>query len=288
MMRNEPLLKYLRRLLRPRRWLRNAALYFLHADGIREKGRVLYYCSVEIARFVGFRPKVAADWMIRLNGMEIHFSPTLLDLLIYREIFVRRVYQRRADFRPEGNAIVFDIGANIGLFTLQASALLSGGKIFAFEPNPDARRLFTRNVEENRLKGVSLSPVALGSKPGRVTLSLGSRSGLARIVGEAEEVPGERIEVEVVTLDGVVKERGLSRIDLMKIDVEGFEYEVLLGGRDAMRITRRIVVEYDHPELREAIRRFLGGFGFDLVLDYTAHAYFVKGGAAPQSGVESA
>ena len=268
--------KYFRRLLRPRRWLRNALLYFWHADGIQNKGKLIAYSMTHLRRRAGLRTPAASEWEIRLKGLEIHFDPNLAELITYREIFVSRVYQRFSDFRPIGSAVVFDIGANIGFYTLQVAGSLSGGTIYAFEPNPDAYSKLVKNVEANRVRNIHLFPYAVGSKPGRVWLERAERTGLGRVAQSTAEKGASQIEVEMVTLDGMVEKHSITRIDLMKIDVEGHEEAVLAGGERALGLTRRIVMEYHGPEILARVRKFLSDRGFKEVLEYRGHVYFVN------------
>ncbi|MBI3597183.1 MAG: FkbM family methyltransferase [Nitrospirae bacterium] len=270
--------KWVRRLLRPRRWLRNAILYFAHADGFRNKGKLIHYSMIHLLRKIGLQIPTASDWTIRLKGLEIHFDPNLAELITYREIFVSRVYQRLPEFRPTGTAVVFDVGANIGFYTLQVAGSLAGGTIYAFEPNPDAYSKLMRNVEANRVGNVDihLLPYAVGSKQGRVWLQRAERTGLGRVEESAAKKGESRVEVEMVTLDGMVEKHSVTRIDLMKIDVEGHEEAVLAGGERALGMTRRIVMEYHGPEILDRVRKFLSDRGFKEVLEYRGHAYFVN------------
>ncbi|HTN43419.1 MAG TPA: FkbM family methyltransferase [Nitrospiria bacterium] len=275
-MSSDRAVKYIRRLLRPRRWVRNALVYFWHADGIRNKAKLVGYSLIHVLRKGGLQTPPASEWTIRLKGLEIHFAPNLGELITYKEIFVSRVYQRLPDFRPTGYAVVFDVGANIGFYTLQAAASLAGGTIYAFEPNPEAYSKLVENVGANRAKNVHLLPYAVGSKQGRVWLRRAERTGLGSVEESPAETGNSRVEVEMVTLDGMVEKHSVTRIDLMKIDVEGHEEAVLAGGERALGMTRRIVMEYHGPEILERVRKFLPDRGFREVLEYRGHVYFVN------------
>jgi FkbM family methyltransferase len=211
---------------------------------------------------VGLRVPSASDWTIRLKGLEIHFDPDLAELITYREIFVTRVYQRLPDFRPIGSAVVFDVGANIGFFTLQIAGSMAGGTIYAFEPNPNAYSKLVKNVQANRVGNIHLFPYAVGSKPGRVWLERAERTGLGRVAESASEMGASQVEVEMITLDDIVEKNSIARIDLMKIDVEGHEEAVLAGGERALGMTRKVVMEFHGPEILDRVRKFLSDRGF--------------------------
>jgi FkbM family methyltransferase len=139
---------------------------------------------------------------------------------------------------------VIDVGANIGLMTMKAATLVgSTGHVIAFEPNPEVFRRLEGNVELNRLTCVSLRRCALGSSPGELTLYDRPEAN----IGSASLVPtdaGQSVgKVEIRRLDDSIGDIAPS---LIKIDVEGFEGEVIAGAMDTLRRFRpAIVMEFD-------------------------------------------
>jgi FkbM family methyltransferase len=135
-----------------------------------------------------------------------------------------------------------DIGANIGLVTMLLSRLVGdAGNVFAFEPNPPSFKALSAAVARNRATNVELQRCALGSQSEERDLSIPTENaGAASLSPAASTNRGSTTRVSVRTLDEFVAERGISRIQFMKIDVEGFESEVLRGGKRAL--------ESIHPE----------------------------------------
>ena len=138
---------------------------------------------------------------------------------------------------------VFDVGAHVGKYT-KLFSLLTGpkGRVFAFEPTPDSFRRLTEQVVERDLKNVTLLQHAVADLDGPVTLhqfpdEYSSWNGLGRPRMKDPKHPGQfvpiagSVEVEAVTLDAFCHERGIERIDYLKIDVEGAEIRALRGGR---------------------------------------------------------
>ena len=131
-------------------------------------------------------------------------------------------------------ATVFECGAHHGRdCTLLAKIVGPEGRIISFEPHPDNIRVLRRNVELNRLQNVIAVNAAVGSKPG--SLSIKSRSN-------AKVSHSGGIEVPVVTLDEWAEANGIWP-DLIKIDVEGYEFEVLRGARKVLERTPTVFVE---------------------------------------------
>ncbi|MCG6657525.1 FkbM family methyltransferase [Halomonas campisalis] len=157
-------------------------------------------------------------------------------LLVYwrpgRQRALRRLY---ADFIDPGD-LVFDIGAHLGDRTAAFAGL--GARVVALEPQPALYRWLTRLV--GRHATVTLLPVAAGAHPGEAELAISRATptvstlahGWRQAIGERN--PGfrqvrweERLRVPVTTLDALIAEHGVPRF--CKIDVEGFEAEVLAG-----------------------------------------------------------
>jgi FkbM family methyltransferase len=130
-----------------------------------------------------------------------------------------------------------DVGSNAGLFAISAAATCTDLTIYAFEPCSSTYRLLLDNIELNKVPNVIAVNSALGRERGETLLQLnaGGRDGLntigkpthsdCRIIG-SELVP-------VQSLDDYVRENAVSRVDVMKVDVEGAE---LLGFEGATRL----------------------------------------------------
>jgi FkbM family methyltransferase len=145
--------------------------------------------------------------------------------------------------------VVIDVGANVGeVALLLAHRVGASGRVLAFEPHPAIHERARRNLELNRLGQLELVRRGLGAEPGHATLAIpvSSNRGGTRI-----SAAGEGLEIEITTIDRFVAERALPRVDLIKIDVEGFEHHVLRGGRATLeRHHPRLFVEVDDDNLR--------------------------------------
>jgi len=125
------------------------------------------------------------------------------------------------------NDVFVDVGANIGLYTmLGASVVKSGGRVLAFEPNPLAVQRLVENIKLNGITNVGIRHAAVGVGPGsvRITTGLDTRNHVVR-----DYKVGASVEVPLVSLDQETS--AFHRVNLVKMDVEGFESEVLKGAR---------------------------------------------------------
>lgn len=121
--------------------------------------------------------------------------------------------------------VIGDVGANIGLYTVAlAKRVGPGGHVYAFEPDPQTVDILRRHIDINGIGGTaSVLPCVVGDREGMVDFTAGRES--ESHVGSA--VPGRAAQVPSVTLDSVFAH---ARVDILKIDVEGFEEHVLRGG----------------------------------------------------------
>ena len=140
------------------------------------------------------------------------------------EVFGQREYDFSVIDWTRARAVV-DLGAHIGAFVLWVAAL-GPARVFALEPNPEAGRLLAENLERAGLGGrVSWRPQAVAAQAGPRLLQVPPFSPSASLLA----VPGAGavgVEVEAVTLPQALAESGFDRVDVLKVDVEGAEYEV--------------------------------------------------------------
>jgi FkbM family methyltransferase len=141
--------------------------------------------------------------------------------------------------------VFFDVGANAGFFSLVASTKCE--QVYAFEPLPSNLGRIKCNIEINGLKNVSVIEGAVGDCEGSATLYVpqGDNSGLASLNQMAD---AQKIEVRVLTLDAFVRDKGLVRADVMKIDIEGAETMAFEGARELLSLADAPDVIFEaHP-----------------------------------------
>lgn len=125
--------------------------------------------------------------------------------------------------------IFVDVGANIGLFTLKMAP--RAARVVAVEPGREAGDLLEENISLNRFQNVTLVRKGLADGPGKAALfhnPVGDDPQAFSLVNDGAATEAE--EVEITTLDQLVADLGLPRVDSIKIDVEGAEQRVLAGG----------------------------------------------------------
>lgn len=196
--------------------------------------------------------------------------------LIYLNIHESAAMVQRAmgAYEPAKHALIrrhmrsgmtfIDVGANKGDFTLLAARLAGDpGIVISIEPEPENRSMLERSIELNHYTNIRVLPIALSDREGNATLQIGPTSGSHTL--SADYSGSRSVTVPARTLDSVVAEQGLKRVDMVKIDVQEFEIEVLSGAERTLRDNPQLIMLLDlpsRPEKRRAITQFLAPFGF--------------------------
>lgn len=189
-------------------------------------------CLVRDGSLFRTRLGLPLGWHIGFFGS---YEPELRDIM-------------RAVLPAGGTAI--DIGANAGWHTLlMAQRVGARGQVLAVEPNPSVREHLRRNIAVNRLEQIEIVGAALAEAKGTLNFFAPDAddpaSASGHVVADAVASP-DAVRVEANTLDILAAERKLDRLDLVKIDAEGFEWPILQGAQMSIaRFRPYIIFEFD-------------------------------------------
>ncbi|MCC7361291.1 MAG: FkbM family methyltransferase [Anaerolineales bacterium] len=254
------------------------------------------------------------------NGLEIMGVNPQEVAHFYEDIFVNQVYVSHGIALPP-DVVVFDVGANIGLFSLYVHTQALGARVFSFEPAPPLFRLLQANLARHGVAGAAYN-CALSHAAGTAEFTFYPKSTgmsslyadladeqavlttvlqnqlrrgeqeLAMLLDHAGDYLAERFRAETFTcplrpLSDVIAETGVERIDLLKVDVQKAELDVLLGLADAdWPKVRQVVVEVHDTDGRLAhLSRMLTERGFQVTTDqealYAGSAIYLLYGTRP-------
>lgn len=150
--------------------------------------------------------------------------------------------ERLRDYLPKGGVVV-DVGANLGFTALLfAKQVGPGGRIFAFEPSPAVYAKLLQVMEKNQLSNVQCFNLGCGRARSRETLLVPASSGNATIRRNDVQLaePSRELTIEIDALDHVILPL-TPKIDLLKIDTEGFEDQVLAGAEELVTRDRPVI-----------------------------------------------
>ena len=127
-----------------------------------------------------------------------------------------------------------DVGANLGYYTaLAARAVGPNGRVLAVEPDPDSFGYLEQTIAANAVGNVEAFPVAASDTPAMLPLYISTDNrGDNRLYASDEERP--QVEVEARPLDALLRESKIETVDLIKIDVQGYEPKVIAGLRETI------------------------------------------------------
>lgn len=168
--------------------------------------------------------------------------------------------------------IVFDVGTNIGSVANWFASRTQ--HVHCFEPHPDNLRMTSEQIEIRKTKNITLSQIALGSQPGTLQLNVKSFHGHHSLIDTKITPTIEKIDVKVDTVDRYCMTMNIEQIDFLKVDVEGFEEEVLKGAKGMLSNGKIKLVLFEH---RKLILSSVGKLGKDIFTPLLENGYTVFG-----------
>jgi FkbM family methyltransferase len=184
------------------------------------------------------------------------------------EIFLREEYGK-----VDGGAVILDIGANIGAFSIYAAMSARDVTVYAYEPMTEFYRLMQENVRINRLEhAVKCFNLAVGADTRVRELAVESNTFLFPTLLHADDGTVTRtVSVPCTSLADILESNELERVGLLKMDCEGAEYEILYNTPDRyLERIREIRMEYHNLQTErcngEALGTFLRSRGYEVTV----------------------
>ena len=156
--------------------------------------------------------------------------------------------------------VVYDIGANVGFYSLLASVIVGEtGHVYSFEPFPENLRELRRHLEMNHIKNCTVIDAAVSSTNGEANFDPSDDRCIGRLAAAG------RLRVRTVTLDELALRKLIRPPNLMKIDIEGAELECLRGAAEVIHVSRPIIFLATHgPEIHSACAELLAKWNYRL------------------------
>jgi len=243
--------------------------------------RYIYFVAVMLIRNIRwviilvFSRKERA-WNVLNRKMYLSAEKAGLDVKgksIHKQLILDGIRERKSTrimerfVRPDD--VILELGANIGYYVLIESKVLSDkGYIYAVEPAADNVELLKKNIALNNIKNIEVSNMAISNKKGTAKLYLGKACNLHSLINSSGSPDAKYVEVQTDTVDNFLK--GKKPISFLRMDVEGYETEVIDGMRDTLKSQsfKRLFVEiHPHRVSTAKMQNFLKtlhDYGFEI------------------------
>jgi FkbM family methyltransferase len=160
---------------------------------------------------------------------------------------IQSVEKNNTQLHQNEQNVIFDIGANVGTTTIILAEYFKNSIIYAFEPHPDNFLCLQKNIEDYGLSSrVFAFNIALSRENGKMSMKKvleNGNSGCYHVRNNIKDV--NHIDVEVQNLNNFIETHNITKIDLVKMDVEGAEYDILLS------LKYFDIIKYFHLEYHE-------------------------------------
>jgi methyltransferase, FkbM family len=216
------------------------------------------------------------------DGIKIFVNDKATPSVNVDDHYLRAEYLRNHQYVPRKGWIILDIGAHVGLYSIWASRKVGeAGFVVAFEPNPLSYRWLVSNIELNKVSNIKTLPFALGDKLEKKTLYVAEKNvGVSSLIKShvlhnpsGKYSISSRCTVQVLTLDYLLEKspriigKLLQLVDLAKIDVEGYEMNVLRGAKKVLEegLVKRFIIEVHKDQVgTEDIVNYLSTYGYKV------------------------
>src|SRR6266542_1657747 len=201
------------------------------------------------------------------DGLRFTIRRNIWDARILKEIFIKRPYIKFC--KLQNNPVIVDIGGYIGDFTIYCAKYFKPLKVIVYEPTKENYNLLLENVKLNGFQNIILPVNKAVGISGELILNVQSLTHEEVHVSSYWHEGLERRRIESVSIDELYSIHNLNKVDLLKIDCEGGEYDIILNASDnVLDITQNIVFEFhtiqNYISKLDALKRRLSAKGFVL------------------------
>jgi len=165
------------------------------------------------------------------------------DAIAFFENYFLKVNNPNKKFEIKNDDIVIDIGAHIGYFTMYAANNANQGTVYSIEPYKESFKILEKNLKLNNLTNVKSFHAAISKVTEQITLYIDKKNHIGNSIFETDETT-ESKKVDSFSLKDFVNNNKIEKIDFLKIDCEGAEFEILLNfDKELMKKINKISAE---------------------------------------------
>jgi FkbM family methyltransferase len=217
------------------------------------------------------RSKRPLKIITRPNAVKFEVPESLYQ--VFKEIFMEDFYEAdKLMQKLPANPLVVDVGANAGFFNVLLFSKLKNAKVFAYEPLPSNIKLFEKIIKENEtLKNIQLFKMAVtGNSINTVDLfteDTVDNTVVSSVFSTFNKLNQKKITVPAITLTSIIEQNNIDKVDLLKLDCEGSEYDIIYNTDPAIlkKINLMVIEVHQIDEEKynlESLDNYLKSFGY--------------------------
>ena len=178
----------------------------------------------------------------KINGVSYELDLTqAIDSSLYFFGYFEKDTHKALNKLVTKNMTVFDIGANIGCHTFNLAKKATNGKVYCFEPMPYANKKLKKNHKLNNFKNIIIEEIGLSNKNEKKIITFKSNWPLNK---KFRKNATNNNEIEFLKLDEYVNQKKINNIDLIKIDIDGYEFKFFKGAQKSLiKFKPQIIME---------------------------------------------
>lgn len=199
------------------------------------------------------------------NGLKFYIRARTMDKSVLKEVWVKSIYNKHGIGVAPGDTVV-DIGGHIGLFSVYASSLSKTGKVYAFEPFLKNFEKLKEHKQINKQDNLFIFNKAIADKEGTQTLFLSPDNNTGGHSLHLKTESDNTAVVETLSLASFCKSENIDRIDYLKLDCEGAEFNIIKADESILDRVKKLVMEC-HPHgdnTVDAMIEILERHGFEV------------------------
>lgn len=212
--------------------------------------------KLTIEKQINFLVEDGSTWLVLPNEIKLKYLDKFnsVSSIIISEGNFENIELQIVSNNLKENSVFFDIGANIGFYSLSLAKMFNNIKIHAFEPVKETFLDLESNISKNNISNkIIVNNVAVGDVNGNVFITNEYHSSNYLVNASSTQ---HKEEVKLITIDSYIKDNSIDKIDFIKIDVEGRELLVLKGANESLRIFKPFIL----VELFEKPSNFMDRF----------------------------
>jgi FkbM family methyltransferase len=179
------------------------------------------------------------------NGLKFVVRARTMDRSVLKEVWIKEIYDKHGVKVEKGDTVV-DIGGHIGIFSIYAAHLSETGKVYAFEPFIENFKRLEDHKKINHKENLIAYNKGVAETDGKQTLFLSPDKNTGGHSMHLKNQSERKVEIETINLIKFCDENKIDKIDFLKLDCEGAEFDILKGSEAILNRVKKVIMEC-HP-----------------------------------------